>query len=443
MVDLYQGKNSLTDSELKKMKITFLAVGSRGDLNPSCILGQELVRRGYEVKIATHNNFKSFVENRGLKFASISGNYRAILNSEVGLDLLEGKGKLRLIDDQLFLAQLEDAYRACMDSDAIIVFPLSLWGYHIAEKLQIPLICSSYVPLSKTGDYSFLKFGKNTKKWLSPLNRSSYSMVEFLSWQADRKVINHFRQEILKLSPIPFLGTAYRQDAPPNFKSDEIPLLYQYSPLVIPQPSDCQQTNTHITGYWFPQDENYQPPPELIDFIEQPQKPIYIGFGSMTIRDPEKTAQILLEAIQTNKQRAIISPGWANLDKYMPSEHPNLFILADYVPFNWLFPKLKLLIHHGGSGTTALGLKAGIPQILIPFFADQPAWADKLFNLGVSPFPIPFQKLSSKQLTQAIKNTLEDQRLYSQARELGEKIQLEQGTENAASLIKSYLPQLK
>lgn len=108
---------------MKKKKIVFLAVGSRGDLNPSCALAQELIARGYSVCIATHENFESFIREKGIDYAPIAGNYQNILNSEVGQNLLEGKGKLRLISNELFYNQLTDAYKACIGNDAIIVFP--------------------------------------------------------------------------------------------------------------------------------------------------------------------------------------------------------------------------------------------------------------------------------------------------------------------------------
>ena len=423
---------------MKKKKIVFLAVGSRGDLNPSCALAQELIARGYSVCIATHENFESFVREKGIDYAPIAGNYQNILNSEVGQNLLEGKGKLRLISDELFYNQLTDAYKACIGNDAIIVFPLSFFGYHIAEKLQVPCICSSYVPITSTKNFPFLKFGKN-QPFLSYLNYFSYSLVDFLFWQADRKIINKFRQQVLDLSPIPFLGTSYRQDAPPNFSAKEIPILYQFSSHVIPQPRDWDRSNIHITGNWFLKEKEYQPPSRLYDFINCGEKPVYIGFGSMTMKNPEKIAAMLIEAVDVTKQRAIVSSSWSNLEQFLNHKNSNIFISSDYIPFSWLFPQMKLLIHHGGSGTTALGLRAGIPQILIPFFADQPAWGEKLNNLGVSPIPIPFKNLSSLKLIEAIEATVNNSLMYSKAKEISELIDRENGVEVAADITEKII----
>lgn len=422
---------------MKKNKVVFLAVGSRGDINPSCALALELIRRNYDVCIATHSNFKSFVTEKGIDYAPIAGNYQNILNSEVGLNLLEGKGKLRLISDELFYEQLTDAYKACLDSSAIVVFPLSLFGYHIAEKLQVPCICSSYVPLTPTKDFPFLKFGNN-RSFLPYLNYFSYSIVNFLSWQADKKVINKFRQQVLNLPPIPFLGASYRKDAPPNFSVDEIPLLYQFSSHIIPYPSDWKRPNIHITGNWFLKEE-YQPPLELDNFVNCGEQPIYIGFGSMTMKNPQKIAAILVEAIDKTKQKAVISSGWSDLKNFVDYQDSNIFISSDYIPFDWLFPKMKLLIHHGGSGTIALGLKSGTPQILIPFFADQPAWAEKLHNLEVSPKPIPFKKLSSHNLIEAIETTINSHSIHQKAKKISELLKQENGVKVAANLTEQII----
>jgi UDP:flavonoid glycosyltransferase YjiC (YdhE family) len=428
---------------MERKKITFLAIGSRGDLNPSCALARELKERGYDVCIATHQNFKSYVLEQRINYAAIAGNYQEILNTEIGLDLLAGKGKLRLINDKLFNEQLIDAYNSCKDSDAIIVFPLSLWGYHIAEKLNVPCICSSYVPITPTKDFPFLKFGnqKTRNFLLRHLNYFSYLVVEFLSWQADRKVINQFRQQVLKLAPVPFLGNRYRYNAPSKFKIKEISILYQFSSQVIPLPSDWNQPNLYITGNWFiEEEEEYRPSSDLFNFLKDKEKPIYIGFGSMVMRNPQQIAELLIEAINATKQRAIIASSWSNLEQFIDREkNPHIFVSSDYIPFNWLFPQTKLLIHHGGSGTTALGLKAGIPQILTPFFADQPAWAEKLVNLGVSSDFIPFKKLSSQELTTAIKSTINNPSIYDKAQKIKNLIERENGVKVAADKINYIL----
>ena len=271
-----------------RQKITFLAIGSRGDLNPACALGLKLLSSGYEVCIATHDNFRSYVESKNLEFAPIAGNFQELLNSEAGLQLLEGKKqKFRLVDEDLYFQQLKDAYAAAMNSDALIVFPLSLFGYHIAEKLNIPCIVSSYFPITATGEFPFLRFDLNNRSWLlSFLNRFSYNLVGFLIWQENRVIINKLRKDVLGLNPINFFGVEFRKNAPKNFQWEDIPILYQYSSHVIPRPEDWQQKNIHVTGNWFLEEEDdFNPSTELLNFLNECSKPIYIAISSQMEHD--------------------------------------------------------------------------------------------------------------------------------------------------------------
>lgn len=170
-------------------KITILAVGSRGDINPACVLARALKESDYDVCLATHDYFQEYIVKQGLEFATIAGDYRKLLNSEVGFKTLEGKGSFRLISDDLFAQQIKDSWQACQGSKAIISFPLSFYGYHIAEAMQIPFITMSYFPLATTKEFPFLKFSSHNtnflSRWLNPL---SYRMVEFLIWRNDQKV---------------------------------------------------------------------------------------------------------------------------------------------------------------------------------------------------------------------------------------------------------------
>ena len=174
-----------------KPLITLLAVGSQGDLNPACALACGLQKAGYRVRVATHRNFAQFVAQQGIEFAPIAENFKEILGSEAGYQLLEGKN-VKLVGEELFKEMLQDALQACRGSRAIIFFPLSVWGYHIAEKLGILCFLASYIPLSPTKEYAFLRFGTPTqnplKAWLNPW---SYRLIESLIWQRDRLVMRY------------------------------------------------------------------------------------------------------------------------------------------------------------------------------------------------------------------------------------------------------------
>jgi UDP:flavonoid glycosyltransferase YjiC (YdhE family) len=107
-------------------------------------------------------------------------------------------------------------------------------------------------------------------------------------------------------------------------------------------------------------------------------------------------------------------------------------------PHTWLFPRMAAVVHHGGAGTTAAGLRAGVPSIVVPFFGDQPFWGQRVAALGVGPAPIPRQKLTADALAQAIQHATTDTTMQRKAAELGAKIRAEDGVAEAVKQIERY-----
>lgn len=415
--------------------ITILAVGSRGDINPAVALGIGLKQAGYQVRVATHTNFADWVQQWNLEFAPLAGDYHQLLNSEIGYSLLEGKD----VDSDLsnlFSQQMRDSFAACQGSSAIVFFPLSIWGYHIVEKLNIVGFFASCVPIHATEDFAFMQFDRQSNNFLNrKLNFSSYFLVEFLSWQKKRNSTNKFRTEI-GLEKISFRGRRFLTNR--DYDSSRIQTFYFFSPSVISPPKDWPP-NKYVVGNWLLPKLDFEPDSNLINFITAEEKPIFIGFGSMAFKEPAKLAQILTDAIQTTKVRAIISSGWADLAKFLPKQE-NLFIIDSYLPFEWLFPQVRLAIHHGGFGTVTTALRAGIPQIIVPVFADQPIWGKKLYHLGVSPQPIPIEELDSDRLVTAISTVLKSSTIGDRALDLQQKIEAEgDGVQRAVAIIDRYL----
>nr|WP_277883360.1 glycosyltransferase [Nostoc flagelliforme] len=173
----------------RKLKITILTVGSRGDLQPYCALGIGLKRAGHEVTVATHENFEPFVRQFDLEFPAIAGNIQEFLQSKQGQRLIAGEKLNPEERDKLLLQQLQSAWVACQGAEVIIYTPLANWGYHIAEKLGVPCFFASVVPLSPTGMFGFLRFAQIAKNPLKKaINYGSYLVVEFLHWQRYRQL---------------------------------------------------------------------------------------------------------------------------------------------------------------------------------------------------------------------------------------------------------------
>jgi sterol 3beta-glucosyltransferase len=234
---------------------------------------------------------------------------------------------------------------------------------------------------------------------------------------------------VLGLPPAPFWG-------PYNAALLQDSILYGFSPSVIPKPVDWD-SNIHVTGYWLlDSGSDWTPPSDLVEFLAGGTPPIYIGFGSMSNRNPEETANLCLQALAQTKQRAIMLSGWGGLQK---SNLPDTVFMIDSVPHSWLFPRVGAVVHHGGAGTTAAGLRAGVPSIIIPFFGDQLFWGQRIAELGVGPEPIPRKKLTVERLTQAIQQAVTDESMRQCASNLGAKIQAEDGIAGAVSVVQNIV----
>ncbi|MCJ7471190.1 MAG: glycosyltransferase [Actinobacteria bacterium] len=417
------------------MRIAIIAPGSRGDVQPYIALGKGLKKAGYIVRLVTHQNFEELVNSYGLEFWSIGGNVQDIAQSKEMSERI-GKGNFLSVISQMAkeaqrgaLIMAEGGLAACKGMDLILSGIGGLFiGYSIAEKLDIPFLQAYYIPFTPTKAYPSFLFSKLPFKLGGIINRFSYSIVRQMMWQGFRSADKLARQKVLDLPPAP-IGGPYKTD-----RFNQLPILNGFSPNVIPKPPDWDNNN-HITGYWFLDSAtNWTPPSDLTEFIQDGPPPVYVGFGSMSSRDPEETTNLVLQALAKTKQRAIILSGWGGLYK---KTLPDTVFMIDSAPFSWLFPRMAAVIHHGGAGTTAAGLRAGVPSIVIPFFGDQFFWGQRIAKLGAGPEPIPRKELTVDRLSKAIQEAITDQTIHKKAKDLGLKIQEEDGIKNAVSVIKS------
>lgn len=172
---------------------------------------------------------------------------------------------------------------------------------------------------------------------------------------------------------------------------------------MIPKPEDWDSRISVAGFYFLPLASEYSPPADLRSFLDAGSPPIYIGFGSIVVDDPEPLTVLLLEAVRLAGVRAVMSTGWSGLGSIkMP---PEVYALAD-CPHDWIFPRVSCVVHHGGAGTTAAAIAAGKPSIAVPFFGDQPFWGNMIARAGAGPEPIPFKRLTVASLVAAINDAL-------------------------------------
>lgn len=405
------------------MHITILALGSLGDIQPYATLGRALKAAGHQVRFVTFESFNSLIAEHDLDFHPIHGNAQALV-ANGGTDmpgLLRSFGSLA----EGYARDLSDTYLG--ETDLIVnQLPLGLYGFDLAEKFGVPMVMAAVIPLAGTRAFPVMGFPNVS---LPGYNKATYHFAGQMAWQMFRPVINRWRKRKLNLPPLPLRGYF------DQLGTHKIPILNGFSQYVVPRPMDWNE-HIHVTGYWFPDAKPWQPPDDLIAFIEAGTPPIFIGFGSMPVKNPQKTTDIILKALRQSGQRGILHMGWGGIGN---QNLPDYVFKINYAPYEWLFPRMAMVIHHGGSGTTSFGLRAGIPSCVVPFIFDQFFWGKRIVELGVGPGPIPFKSLSVERLKKAILAGTDDHLMKQRAHELGIQIQIENGIEIAISLIEQIL----
>ena len=416
------------------MKITVFAAGSRGDIQPCVALCRGLQQAGYRVRLAAPADFAGFAQEHGVACFPLRGDVQQIMASDTGRRFMETGGAnpvqsiltVRKLIAPVVMQMAEDAYTACRDADALICLGVfAAFGHAIAAALRIPLINFEPTPLLPTRAFP-------APSW--PIQRSLGGWHNYLAgvlmlqvvWLWYRPFILAFRR---RLGLPSYSGAQFRRDLRAT------PLLGAYSPTVIPHPDDWPAT-THITGYCFLEGAtDWQPPPALTAFLDAGDPPVYVGFGSMAGRNPERLARLVLDALAQCGQRGVLLTGWGGLAaETVPA---NVFVL-EAAPHSWLFPRMAAVVHHGGAGTTAEGLRAGAPTVITPFVLDQPFWGARVRALGVGPAPIPQRQLTAERLAAAISAAVDDPAIRQRAAACGAAIRAEDGVGRAVNVVAHY-----
>ncbi|RBR15604.1 uncharacterized protein FIESC28_07245 [Fusarium coffeatum] len=430
-----------------RLNIVIQVVGSRGDVQPFIALGSELQRHGHRVRLATHGQFDKFVRDSGLEFFSIGGDPAELMAYMVknpglfpSMKTLRGgeiQRKRKMVDEML-----HKCWRSCVEpdeltgrpfvADAIIANPPSFAHIHCAQALGVPLHLMFTMPWTSTREFCHPLANlraNGSDMSASAANYVSYSLVEWMTWQGLGDIINAWRGTI-DLEPIPF------SEGPCLTETLRVPVTYCWSPALVPKPLDWPE-NIDVCGFFFREAPDYKPEDALAKFLSSGPPPVYIGFGSIVIDDPEKLTATILEAVRTAGTRAIVSRGWSNLGGDSLGDE-KVFFLGD-CPHEWLFQHVTAVINHGGAGTTACGLVNAKPTTIVPFFGDQPFWGNMVHTSGAGPAPIPFKQLNSQNLEVAIRFCLTEDASIA-AQRIADKMASESGVRRAVASFHANLP---
>ncbi|KAJ5573899.1 uncharacterized protein N7459_008326 [Penicillium hispanicum] len=429
------------------LNIVIQVVGSRGDVQPFVALGNELRKHGHRVRLATHAMFEELVTTAGLEFFSIGGDPVELMSYMVRHPgMIPSMASLRAGDIQRKRASMAEilngCWRSCLEpdprektpfvADAIIANPPSFAHIHCAQALGVPVHLMFTMPWTGTRAFPHplanVEYSGNDP---SIGNLISYHFVEWLTWQGLGDLINMWRRDVLDLDFIP------ATEGPNLAENLRVPFTYCWSSALVEKPRDWG-SHIDVCGFFFREPIPYDPPTALEAFLRSGQPPVYIGFGSIILENVEETLSILLDAIERTGVRAVIASGWCNMQG---QEHPNVYYIND-CPHEWLFQHVAAVVHHGGAGTTACGLRNGKPTTIIPFFGDQPFWANMIALTGAGPQPIPYKDLTADRLASAITFCLAPE-TASAAREIAGQINQENGVRAAVASFHAHLPRQK
>jgi sterol 3beta-glucosyltransferase len=415
------------------MKIAVVAIGTRGDVQPHLALASTLRGRGHSVSFAAPLDFEDAVHELGLSYSPIGFSMRGLLNSAEGASLLEcGRRPFRFLTllrklavpiVERIVTHVDDA---CGDCDAVCYSLLGLSAYFSAHARGVPCFSSSMQPLGRTSAFPspLLPLNGHTPKFL---NRSTHVAMEQAFWRAFR----------------PFIRRTLKVSLPVwNHYSDlyaaERPMLFAFSPLVVPRPADWGPW-MHATGYWtLREDSEWEPPPALVDFLASGSPPVCVGFGSMHTPRVVDLLPTALAAIRKLRRRAIVLTGWSD-DLLDRSRLGDDVYVTDAVPHGWLFPQVAAVIHHGGAGTTAAACRAGVPSVILPFFFDQAFWGYSLHQRSLGPMPLVGKRVSPESLGGALETALTSVTLHEKLKALSVGLQREDGAARAADVIEGAM----
>jgi sterol 3beta-glucosyltransferase len=421
------------------MRLAILADGTRGDFAPMAALGARMTSHGHEVSMTASEEFRPMVEAAGLRFVALPVSLTAYISTEEGRRLLNRnwvfsmRGFQRLSHDHR--EGIEDAFIEAGDGAEALVttFATQDRAQCLAIAREIPHAMAHSFPLLPTGEFasSVLLMGRRLPA--AALCRASHHLSNRIYWLANRSDFRAFARR---------LGLASKPRSTLEVCANPSTLVLQaFSPSLIPKPGDWGD-NHILTGFWWlPRDVragvDEEPPEDLVAWTDAGERPVFLGFGSMPVLEPRRFLAMATEATRALGVRAIVNAPWADSPE-IAAELPDHLRLVGSVNHDRLLPRCAAAVHHGGAGTVAASLRAGLPTMVCSVWVDQPFWGKTLERLGVGAH-VPFKRLDAGKLEAGLR-TLLSQPVRRRAAALGASIRAEgDGSEMAARLLDEWL----
>lgn len=422
------------------MRVLLATLGSRGDVEPFLALAIALREAGHEPVLCASRRYAPWIASHGVDYQPMDDGFVELLESlegRTGLERAAGPlGMLRTVwrlAPQIKPLQLQvqrdlwAAAQACQPQ-ALVFHPKLAGAPDIAAALHIPSSLLLLVPmLEPTAAFACPVF----PPWLAGLgrwtgHRAGYRLVRGLTRRFGAGPALAWRRELHWPGRPPGMDLLHDHDG------QAIPVLHAHSPSLLPRPVDWP-AQAQVTGFLrLPAQPDWQAPPDLLAFLQRGPAPVYIGFGSMAGRHPERRAREVLEALRLAGLRGVIGRGWGGLQ---PADLPDTVFALDTAPHDWLFPRMAAVVHHGGAGTTAAGLLAGRPSLICPFFGDQPFWGRLVHERGLGPAPVLQPQLNARRLAGALRELVDRAEFGRAAEALAKQMNAERGGQRAVEML--------
>ncbi|GAA4212869.1 glycosyltransferase [Actinocatenispora rupis] len=412
--------------------------GSRGDVQPFAAAARAAAARGHHVVLAAPAATAGLAEPYCAELVRIHDGPNVLATDTTVVRGLEQKfrgvrGKAQLLQSArktrrlvaLFRADLADLVadlRRRNEIPDVVLYHASVPGHHLADYLGAPsvLMCPQayWVPNGTFPDPSF------PFRVPRVCNRATYVASPAILWTYAGGSAG-WRRRQLGLRHRPY-GKLRQVDGSPTT------VLNAFSRLLLPDGMHYPD-DVHTTGFWtLPLADGWRPDRALARFLSAGPPPLYVGFASSVTAEPGALGHLVGAAVREAGARAVVVGGWTGM---RPDDLGPDTILVDDVPFDWLFPRVSAVVHHGGLGTLATAMATGRPQVVCPSFPDQWFNARRLHELGVAPEPLARRRLTGDGLVHAVREVLGDPRYAARATELGTDIRAERGAEAAVDVL--------
>jgi vancomycin aglycone glucosyltransferase len=406
------------------MRVLIATLGSRGDVQPMVALAIGLRDRGHRVTFCGPTDAQAMVESRDLTFVNLGVDAQRFLEEHP--DVQGGRARALITTRAVVRTLVDEQFRviepAAGEADLILGAGLVNAPSTIAEAIGLPYrfvaFGSMAIPSRMHPPYMFPLAGlpgiANLALW-----RTTDVLLQVLLGDS----LNRHRRR-LGLAPT---RRASRVLTRPGS------LLLAADPEISPPPLDYDSAIAVTGALRLPVEAAASLPPAIEAFLVAGPPPVYIGFGSMTDADPERTTRTLVDAAQRAGVRAIISFGWAGLGGALPPT----CIACGEVSHDALFPRLAGIVHHGGAGTTATAARAGVPQLVVPHLLDQFYWANRIASIGIGPQAVARRSLTASRLAAGLIAMTTNTDMRDAARALGDRLRGRDGVSAAVAAIEA------